>query len=322
MWQATRFMMSKLKGFKVTSDELIEDVVAFLQPRDKWILNCLNEACIACDTGFVNYNYAQATQAAYDFFLKQLCDVYIELTKPIFQRNDEIPADITPPSQREVTMRVLWTCLDRAMRLFHPFMPYVTEELWQRLPGRGLIPEEPPSIMLTKYPKAQKCWAYPETVAAMNLVLACAGSLRSLVQPYGLKSSTNAKVYLTSQSAESAVYLTQQSGDITALVMGIGSIEVLDGSQEPVGCGVCQVNSEVSGYVELKGLIDIPKELKKKEKKIKQLEKMVSKYVNVIKNGQGKMGQDIIDKKTAQLEDYRKELEGQIKQMQTLKSMQ
>ena len=100
--------------------------------------------------------------------------MYIELTKPVFQREGNA-------AERDVTMRVLWTCLDRAMRLFHPIMPYVTEELWQRLPGRGSIPDEPPSIMLASYPKPQSYWSYPESVEPMALVLATVRVLFSLV---------------------------------------------------------------------------------------------------------------------------------------------
>ena len=162
MWQATRFMMGKLEGFTVTSADLLDEaVLARLQPRDQWILDRLNAACAACDDGFVNYHYSAATQAAYDFFLRELCDVYIELTKPIFAAAAGTgggggggAADAND-AERDTTQRVLWTCLDRAMRLFHPFMPFVTEELWQRMPGRGVIKGEPPSIMLAR---CVACW--------------------------------------------------------------------------------------------------------------------------------------------------------------------
>ena len=149
-----------------TNELLTADVLANLQPRDRWILNCLNEACAGCNEGFEKYHYAAATEAAYDFFLRELCDVYIELTKPVFAREGN---DV----ERDVTQRVLWTCLDNAMRLFHPFMPFVTEELWQRLPGRGQIADEPPSIMLARYPAAREDWAFPESRATMETVLGC-----------------------------------------------------------------------------------------------------------------------------------------------------
>merc|ERR1712106_598910 len=89
--------------------------------------------------GFTEYNFPQATTALYNFWLYELCDVYLEYLKPVFQG---------PDSSAVLTARtVLYTCLDSGLRLISPFMPFISEELFQRLPRWSS--KEPPSIMVT-----------------------------------------------------------------------------------------------------------------------------------------------------------------------------
>lgn len=77
------------------------------------------------------YDFATATQKLYSWFQYDLCDVYIELTKPVMALSDDAPANV---AAKRGTRDALWVALDSGLRLLHPFMPFVTEELWQRLP--------------------------------------------------------------------------------------------------------------------------------------------------------------------------------------------
>lgn len=128
---------------------------------------------------------------------------------------------------------------------------------------------------------------------------------------------------MLTKETESTEILSRQTSDMVALVTGVGTVEVLQNPEtKPEGCGVCQVNSEVSCYVELKGLIDVATELKKKDKKIKQLEGAVKKYENVIAKGAGKMAEDVLAKKQAQLDSYKLELQRELDQKDALKAME
>lgn len=115
---------------------------------DKWILSCLSTAVSACNAGFQQYDFPRATSAIYNFFLYELCDVYLvspfklyitkmicifafsfdlqEAVKPVFQGSDE--------SAKSAARSVLVTCIDTGLKLISPFMPFISEELWQRLP--------------------------------------------------------------------------------------------------------------------------------------------------------------------------------------------
>jgi valyl-tRNA synthetase len=164
-----RFMMTKLSDLDLgtadvnfASDNLIVgDTASTLGICDKYILNCLNECCKKCNTAFRTYNFSQGTSSIYDFFVKEFCDVYIELTKRLFKSTAEAHEE---RHERHVTMKVLWTCMENAMRLMHPFMPFLTEELWQRMPGRNVIKKQPKSLMLCKYPIAKSGMCLPFNV--------------------------------------------------------------------------------------------------------------------------------------------------------------
>ena len=111
-------------------------------PKDRWILSRLSHAVELCNAAFQSYNFPAATTALYNFWLYDLCDVYLEYLKPVFQGSDT-GAILT-------ARHVLYMCLDGGLRLISPFMPYISEELFQRLPRWGAT--EPPSVTVTPFP--------------------------------------------------------------------------------------------------------------------------------------------------------------------------
>merc|ERR1712038_261001 len=110
---------------------------------DRWILSRMSYAVDTVNEGFEKYNFPQATTALYNFWLYELCDVYLEYLKPVFQGG---AADAVLTARH-----VLTTCLNVGLRLISPFMPFISEELYQRLPGA----KEAPSICVARYPTSQ-----------------------------------------------------------------------------------------------------------------------------------------------------------------------
>jgi valyl-tRNA synthetase len=107
---------------------------------DSWILSRLQRTIETVNKAFAVYDFSAATTAMYQFVLDQFCGIYLEVTKPIFSAEED--------SRAPFARRVLFVVLDQVLRLLHPTMPFVTEELWQRLPGRKA--EE--SVMMAAYP--------------------------------------------------------------------------------------------------------------------------------------------------------------------------
>lgn len=111
---------------------------------EKWLFHRLNVAASEVNSSLEERDFQSASTAAYAFFLYDLCDVFIEATKPLFEANEESGAKIS-------AQNTLYTCLEAGLKLLHPFMPFVTEDLWQRLPRRP--DDKCESIMLSSFPE-------------------------------------------------------------------------------------------------------------------------------------------------------------------------
>ena len=164
---------------------LIQPTPASLTKMDRWILSRLAVAVEQTNTGMGEYNFPQATTALYTFWLYDLCDVYLEYLKPIFS-SSEAGAVMTART-------VLYTCLDTALRLISPFMPYVSEELFQRLPRWS--DSEPPSIMVTSYPTATT-YRNSEVEAEVELVQKIVSVVRSSRADYNIPNKSKTSLHL------------------------------------------------------------------------------------------------------------------------------
>merc|ERR1712020_542484 len=157
-----------------------------LTPMDRWILSRMALASEACNEGFEKYNFPQATTALYNFWLYELCDVYLEYLKPVFQAG---------AANEVLTARhVLNICLDTGLRLIAPFMPFVAEELFQRLPGE----KAHPSICVSQYPTKNSTKLYRnETVEKeVKFVQKVVETVRSTRADYNLPNKTKTDLYL------------------------------------------------------------------------------------------------------------------------------
>uniref|UniRef100_A0A8C6HD27 valine--tRNA ligase n=1 Tax=Mus spicilegus TaxID=10103 RepID=A0A8C6HD27_MUSSI len=141
LWNATKFALRGLgKGFVPSATPKPEGHESLV---DRWIRSRLTEAVRLSNEGFQAYDFPAITTAQYSFWLYELCDVYLECLKPVLNGVDQVAA--------ECARQTLYTCLDVGLRLLSPFMPFVTEELFQRLPRR--TPKAPASLCVTPYPE-------------------------------------------------------------------------------------------------------------------------------------------------------------------------
>ena len=144
MWNAVRFAMMNLGEGYAPPEVALDKRTPGLTPASRWALSRLDKAVTAVNAAMEAYDFNASTTGVYAFWQYDLCDVFIELMKPVVASSDE--------AAKKTTRDVLWTLLDSGLRLLHPFMPFVTEELWQRLPRRRA--ETARSIMVAAYPVA------------------------------------------------------------------------------------------------------------------------------------------------------------------------
>ena len=242
-------------------------------PMDRWILSRLSHAIATCNEGFATYNFPQATTALHAFWLYELCDVYLEYLKPVFQSSDS--------SAIATAKNVLYTCLDAGLRLISPFMPFISEELFQRLPRR--CPEtDPPSVIVTRYPEAADLPARNTALETeVELLQKIVSGVRSARSDYNLPNKTKTELYLCVFDSGLAKKLEGHSGAIGTLAY-CSKVEVTSDPPKS-GCAVVTVSDKCAAHILLTGLIDPTKEGGKLAKKRDLLESQLDKLEKAAK---------------------------------------
>ncbi|KAJ2915046.1 hypothetical protein MD484_g5379, partial [Candolleomyces efflorescens] len=256
IFNATKFAMLKLDESFVP--EAIPKPTGNESIVEKWIFHKLNVAASEINQALVDRNFMNATNAAYNFWLYELCDVYIEAMKPM--TDDNAPAAVKKSAQQ-----TLYTCLDYGLRLLHPFMPFVTEELWQRLPRR---PNDPtPSIVVSSYPTNDADFEFADAVKQFDLVFTTLKAGRSLAASYNLQNDI--QFFIQVQSDSDAQLFESQLPTIVTLTKGGKSAKVIrDTSELPDGCGSSVVTATIAVHTLVKGLVDLDVEIAKADKKL------------------------------------------------------
>jgi valyl-tRNA synthetase len=190
IWNATRFALMNLEGYD--ADRFADWIAdgpdrAELDLPERWILSRVQRVSEEVDAALEEYRIADAAQAAYHFIWGELCDWYIELAKAGFQR-----AGVDVEARSKI-QGALVTVLDTAMRLLHPFMPFITEEIWQQLPKPSGTPQ---SIMITLYPVRDVRFHDDASEASMALVQKIIVAVRSIRTERNIPTSARLTVLL------------------------------------------------------------------------------------------------------------------------------
>lgn len=279
LWNATRFALQFVSDFQPTPN-ILEELIdsGKMAVRDKFIISRLMACCETVNTCFANYKFGDAQQAAYSYWMNDVCDVYLELIKPVvYDKSDE------NKDNRWTSQATLWVAIEAGLRILHPMMPFVTEELWQRLPGRGTLGDsEPESIMLAKFPLCNDTYKNLECEASMDATMSIVRACRSLRQQYNIanKVLTHYFVKIATGQAEDAA--KSQTDDIKTLGKAAHVDINLDEDAIPKSVGIVVVDESTTVLMDIKGLVDYAAEMKK-------LEKQLSKTTGPMKQMETKM---------------------------------
>ncbi|THG98479.1 hypothetical protein EW026_g3716 [Hermanssonia centrifuga] len=257
IFNATKFAMLKL------DEKFVPEPTAKPTAKEsiveRWILHKFNIAADEVNRQLASRNFMMATSAAYNFWLYELCDVYIEAMKPM---TDESAS----PERRTSAQQTLYTCLDYGLRLLHPFMPFVTEELWQRLPRRPN--DSTPSIMVSSYPVFDQSFIFEDAEGDFDLVLKVLKSGRSLAASYSLQ--TDIQFFIRVQTDVEGKLFESQASTIVTLTKGCKSAKIVrELSEVPDGCGSVVISPTVVVHVLVRGLVDLDVEIDKCDKKLR-----------------------------------------------------
>ena len=265
LWNATRFALQFVADFTPTPT-LLEDLTSSgkMAIRDKFMISRLMKGVDAVDDCLTNYKFGDAQQAAYSLWIDDLCDVYLELIKPVVYDKTDGNKD-----SRWAAQATLWIALEMGLRLLHPMMPFVTEELWQRLPGRGTLGEnEPESIMVASYPEAKDSYKNDECEESMSNTMKIVRACRSLRASYNIALKTLTHFYLKVDGpAKKAA--SDQKDDIKTLGKA-SEVEINPSDASvPATVGTMVVDQQLTLLMDVKGVVDYKVEIARLQKKLK-----------------------------------------------------
>ena len=280
IWNAARFTLMNSEGAVIAPESL--SATPELPLHDRWILSRLNKTARDVREALGGYQFHEAVQTLYHFFWDDFCDWYIELTKA------EVTADEATPERTAARARLL-TVLEQALRLLHPFMPYITEELWQQLPGRGkhlLHPayqDAEPTIMLAAYPEVNTALIDDAAEWEMQAVIDLISRVRNIRSEMNIKPSEPVPVLIGSPDEKLRLVFSANKNQISRLLRAsevsiMGTLEAPRASARAVLVGGAEV------AVPLEGLIDFAQERnrlgKEKEKLRAESSKLEAQLAN------------------------------------------
>src|SRR5690606_7436862 len=164
IWNASRFILMNIEDLDF--DSIKEEELDFTL-ADHWIISRLNKIIIEVDEALEKYNFGEVSKTLYDFIWSEYCDWYIELIKARLYQDED-------PVAKKTAQYIGTLVLEKILRLLHPVMPFITEEIWQQLPGRG------ETIMLTPWPVSEKEKINDEIEEKMNLIMDIIKSIRNI----------------------------------------------------------------------------------------------------------------------------------------------
>ena len=252
IWNASRYVLMNL-----TVDEPGLPELSKLETEDKWVLDSLNTLIREVTENMDAYELGVASAKVYDFIWDTYCDWYIELTKARLYGEDE--------ESKRTAQRVLVYVLDQLLRLLHPFMPFITEEIWQAIPHEGEF------LIKAEWPVWHDELSFKTEAAAMEMVKNAISAIRARRAEMNVPPSRKAALYVVSAHGE---IFRQGEGFIKRLAYA-DQVMICDGDPDGHEDMLCVVTADAKLYIPLTQLIDVEKELariaKEKENCLKQI---------------------------------------------------
>ncbi|WP_342598521.1 valine--tRNA ligase [Psychrobacillus sp. FSL H8-0483] len=303
IWNASRFALMNMDGLKF--EEINLDGKKSV--ADAWILTRLNETIEQVTRLSEKYEFGEVGRALYNFIWDDLCDWYIEMAKLPLNGEDE--------EAKQMTRSVLAYVLDNTMRLLHPFMPFITEEIWQNLPHEG------ESITVAAWPTVNEALSNKEEAASMKLLAEIIRSVRNIRAEVQTPMSKKVPLYISAKDAETLAVLEANAKYLERFC----NPEPLVIGQDIEAPGQC-MSTVVTGaelFLPLQGLIDTDAEKAR-------LEKELEKWAKEVKLVQGKLSNErfvskapeaVVAEERAKEQDYLEKHATVLKRLEELKNL-
>ena len=286
IWNASRFALMNLEGIKYEDI----DITGELSTADRWILHRLNETAREVTRLMDAYEFGETGRALYNFIWDDLCDWYIEFSKLTLYGEDE--------QAKRKTQSVLAYVLDHTMRLIHPFMPFISEEIWQHLPHDG------ETITLAAWPEFNEELVNDQAVAEMNMLMDLIRAVRNVRAEVNVPMSKKIEMNVNASNADALQII---DNNLVYVSRFCNTSDLTTGISLPTPeKAMTAIVSGAEIYFPLAGLIDIDQEIARLEKERENLDKEVLRIEKKLGNEGfvSKAPAKVIEEERAKLADY------------------
>ncbi len=300
IWNAARFVLMNLEGYEPQSIAEEDYTLA-----DRWIISRLGITAEEVTQLMAGYDLGEAAKTLYEFIWDEFCDWYIELVKIRLGHTAD-------PHTRQVAQNVLCGVLFDILRLLHPFMPFITEEIYQNLPGHH------DTIMLDEWPTKGKVWV--QAVEDMQQLMSVIRSLRNIRAEFNIAPGTPiSAIMLVRDKAKIGVF--ESNKEYLQRLARVEQIEVVNTLDTKPSQAVSALTSWSEIYVPLEGIIDIEREILRLEKELKVAETDLQKSESKLGNDTflARAPQEVVAKEEAKAEEARVKREGILQRLGILK---
>ncbi len=285
LWNASRFVLMNLEGHDLADIDRGLDREG-LELSDRWLLSRLDSLIAGVEDSMQKYELGIAAQKLYDFIWGEYCDWYIELVKHrLYDRGSKTG---------DTARRVLHYGLDRLLRLLHPFMPFITEEIWQHLPHEG------ETITLAEWPKSDGSFRDEKAEQQMEAIMEAIRAIRNIRAEMDVAPSKKANVIIVSERKETRDLFANNSVYIERLAAA-SKVTVREDKGGIPSDAVSAVIEGAQIYIPMEELLDIEKEIERLEREKERLEKELERVNGKLSN------KGFVEKAPAEVVDAEKE---------------
>jgi valyl-tRNA synthetase len=267
IWNAARFSAMNLEDYR--DDGKAIDLTQCSTP-DKWILARLNRVIAEATRALEEYRFNEGAQLIYHFIWHELCDWYLELSKPSLYHDNK--------GRRAITQKALVYVLDKTLKLLHPYMPFITEEIWQHLPHEG------ESIMVAEYPEVRTELVDDVAAREMERIMGVITGVRNIRGEMGIPPLTMVEIILIAKDEDTAATLKEHLGFVKDLAR-VKEARIMVQGERPRAAATALADG-VEVFVPLEGVIEDPK------KEQQRLTKELTKLLNDLELTQKKLAND------------------------------
>jgi valyl-tRNA synthetase len=295
LWNASRFVLMSVEDQDLGPGDEAPSLA------DRWIRSRFDAAVATAREAYAEYRFDRAAQALYEFTWYEFCDWYLELTKPVLQ------SETSTAAEKRATRRTLVGTLDGLLRALHPLMPFVTEEIWQRV--GPLAGRTGPTIMLEPYPVPERAARDAAVEAEMKWVMDFILGLRNIRGEMDIAPSKRFDVRLANASAADLARLERTRHYVERLA-GASSIRPLAAGEAEPDSAVALLG-ELRILVPLAGLIDVQAEVARLDRKLAKVRQEVAKCQGKLGNEKfvGSAPAEVVAQERGRLADFTREAE-------------